>query len=104
VLKAVLEPARILIPDVVEAELRSGLGQHHHLRAVLDAGWIEIVPLDTDQQLAAFSYYAHRLVGQSGRNIGECGVFALAETMPSAIAVVDDRVAVRAAEARLGHV
>jgi hypothetical protein len=63
VLKAVLGDGQVIIPDVVEAELRSATGRHHHLRAVLDTGWIEMVPLDTDAQLAAFSYYEQRLVG-----------------------------------------
>lgn len=93
VLKAVLGDGQVIIPDVVEAELRSAAGQHHHLQAVLEAGWIGIVALDTDVQLAAFSFYEQRLVGPNGRNIGECGVLALAETLPNAIAVLDDRVA-----------
>lgn len=93
VLKTVLHGARVLIPDVVEVELRAGASQHHHLRAVLDAGWIEIVPVDTAEQLVAFTYYEQRLVGADGRNLGECGVLALAETTPDSIAIIDDRVA-----------
>lgn len=100
VLKAVLSEVRVVIPDVVETELREGLAQYHHLQAVLDASWIEVVPLDTDEQLFAFSRYAERLVGANGRNIGECGVLALAETTPNATAVLDDRVARKLAEQR----
>lgn len=100
VLKAVLQPSRIIIPDVVERELLHGVAQHGYLRAVLDADWIEVVPLDTDAQLEAFSFYSQRLVGADGRNVGECGVLALAETLPSSSAVVDDRVAVNVAQSR----
>lgn len=99
-LKAVLGDARAVIPDVVATELRNGTGRHAHLQAVLDASWIEVVPLDTDEHLAAFAHYEQRLVGPNGHNIGECGVLALAETTPHAVAVVDDRVAARAAGER----
>lgn len=77
VLKVVLKDARVLIPDVVEAELRNGASRHSYLQAVLDADWIEVVALDTYDQLAAFAYYEQRLVGSDGRNVGECGVLAL---------------------------
>jgi predicted nucleic acid-binding protein len=100
VLKAVLGEGRVVIPDLVANELHHGANRHPHLRAVLDAGWIEIVTLDTEEQLAALTFYTERLVGQDGRNIGECGVLALAETTPSSIAVVDDQVAVNAAKVR----
>lgn len=100
VLKAVLGETRVVIPDVVATELRNGTGKHPHLQAVLDATWIDVVALDTDEHLAAFTHYEQHLVGPEGRNIGECGVLALAETTPGAVAVVDDRVAVRAATER----
>lgn len=93
VLKAVLHDAQVVVPDVVDAELRNGVGQHHDLQAVLNADWIKIIPLDTNEQLAAFSYYEQRLIGPSRRNFGECGVLALAEATPDGIAVLDDRVA-----------
>lgn len=100
VLKAVLTDSRVLIPDVVKAELRDGVAQHHHLQAVLDADWIEVVSLDSPEQLAAYAYYERRLVGIDGRNIGECGVLALTETTADAVAVLDDRSACNAAEYR----
>ncbi|MGP2436606.1 hypothetical protein [Streptomyces sp. JW3] len=49
---------------------------------------------------AAFARYERQLVGPDGRNIGECGVLALAEALPDAVAVLDDRVAANAARAR----
>ncbi|MEV1011313.1 hypothetical protein [Streptomyces sp. NPDC049881] len=100
VLGSVLKSHRVLIPDVVAEELRSGAERHHYLRSVLDADWIETVPLDSPAQLAAFVHYERQLVGPDRRNIGECGVLALAETLPGAIAVVDDRVAANAARGR----
>lgn len=90
VLKAVLSGVRVVIPDVVEEELRIGAGEHAHLKTVLDADWIEVVPLELPQQLVAFKRYEQYLVGPDGRNIGECGVLALAATTPNAAAVVDD--------------
>jgi predicted nucleic acid-binding protein len=100
VLKVILKDVQVLIPDVVQAEVRNGAVQHGYLQAVLDAEWIEVVSLNTAEQLAAFAYYEQRLVGSSGRNIGECGVLALAETAAHAVAVIDDRVAVLAAKGR----
>ncbi|WP_245679542.1 hypothetical protein [Actinomadura hibisca] len=99
-LKAVLHESRVLIPDTVETELRSGVAQHSELQAVLDADWIEMTVIDTDEQLAAFSHYTRHLVGPARRNYGECGVLALAETTPNATAVLDDRVAKRLGEQR----
>lgn len=100
VLKVVLKETRVVIPDVVHDEIRNGVVQNSYLQAVLDADWIEVVDLESPEQLVAFAYYEQRLVGVDGRNVGECGVLALAETTDHAVAVVDDRVAVKAAEGR----
>ncbi|MEJ1110771.1 MULTISPECIES: hypothetical protein [unclassified Kribbella] len=100
VLKVVLGAATVLIPDVVELELRNGAGQHQHLQAALEADWINVMPIDSPEQLAAVAYYEQRLVGSDGRNIGECGVLALAETTPGSVAIIDDRVAKKAAQGR----
>lgn len=99
-LKAILHGVRVLIPDVVANELRNGAGRYSFLHAVLEADWIEEVPLNTPEQLAAFAAYEQRLVGSNGRNLGECGVLALAETTPQAVAVLDDRVAFQAGRDR----
>lgn len=100
ILKSVLKDHHVLIPDVVAEELRNGRERHQHLHSVLAADWIETVPLETPDQLRAFAHYERQLVGPDGRNIGECGVLALAQTVPHAVAVVDDRVAVEAARDR----
>jgi predicted nucleic acid-binding protein len=99
-LKAVLHGYRVVIPDVVDSELRNGVGPYPHLQAVLDADWIEVVTLEFDTELAAFAWYEQRLVGSDLRNTGECGVLALAETTPGAVAVVDDRVAAKAGRSK----
>ncbi|MGV9991219.1 hypothetical protein [Streptomyces sp. NPDC003374] len=99
-LKAVLKEYRVVIPDVVAAELRNGSTQHRHLESVLEAEWIETVPLESPTELLIYAEYERLMVGPDGRNIGECGVLALAETLPNAVAVVDDRVAVKAARDR----
>ncbi|MEV6300002.1 hypothetical protein AB0M02_11430 [Actinoplanes sp. NPDC051861] len=99
-LKVVLKDTTVVIPDLVEAELRSGLPQNPYLQSVLDADWIDVVTLDRPEQLTTYAYYEQRLVGADGRNTGECGVLALAETSANAIAVLDDRVAANAAKGR----
>lgn len=98
-LKVVLAGGRALIPDAVEQELHNGVATHPYLQAVLDAEWIEIVPLDTADHLTALAFYTARLVGSDGRNLGEAGVLALAEVQ-NATAIIDDRVAVNAAHGR----
>lgn len=103
VLKVVLKDVRVVIPDVVEAELRYGAVRNAHQQSVLDADWIEVVSLDTPKQLTAFAYYERRLVGTDGRNVGECGVLALAEVTAHAVAVVDDRAAINAAKGSQCH-
>lgn len=76
VLKAVVHGSRAVIPDLVAAEVADAVAEHHHLRPVQEADWLDVLPIDTAAQLAAFSQYEQRLVGPSGRNIGECGVLA----------------------------
>jgi predicted nucleic acid-binding protein len=85
---------QLLIPDVVYDELLAGAPAHPHLSLVLDAtnDWLAVHPLDDIVGLAAFGRYTAALVGEDGRNTGECGVLALAETMP-ATAIIDDRAA-----------
>ncbi|MFJ4436935.1 hypothetical protein [Streptomyces sp. NPDC088923] len=101
VLKTLLSEYEVLIPDVVAEEMREGLAQRPHLHAVLDAEWISTVDLVTPEQLRAFAFYTGHLLGPDGKNKGECGVLALAETSPSnTTALVDDRVALNLARSR----
>ncbi|WP_126464261.1 hypothetical protein [Propionibacterium australiense] len=46
---------------------------------MLDEEWVELLPVERGDELDAFGRYAALLVGDNGRNRGECGVLALAE-------------------------
>jgi len=59
VLKALLADVTVVIPDVVEAELRDGAARHSYLQRVLDAGWVGVVRLDKSPQITAFTYYTN---------------------------------------------
>lgn len=96
VLKAVVGERTAVIPDVVAAELRAGGATDSRIPAVVDASWIEVRVLHTDEELAQFAEFASLLV-KDDRNVGEAGVLALAKTL-SATAVVDDRAARKAAQ------
>ena len=63
VLKAVVHGSRAVIPDLVAAEVADAVAGHHHLRAVEEADWLDVLPIAA--QLAAFSHYKERLVGPS---------------------------------------
>ncbi|EPH02270.1 hypothetical protein HMPREF1531_01576 [Propionibacterium sp. oral taxon 192 str. F0372] len=96
VLKMLAPSHRIMIPDVVEQELKNHVSQYSYLQSVLDAEWITIVTLEP-RDLNAFGLYTQRLVGTDGRNMGECGVLALAENR-SWVAILDDNEASKAAK------
>ena len=86
------------IPDTVQRELLDSVDLHPHLRLVLDADWIEMTQVAEVAELAAFSAYSSRLVVGT-KNLGECGVLAVAEVRSWA-AVVDDRAARNIAKER----
>lgn len=98
-LKLVAGEHPVVIPDVVHTELLDGVSRHPHLGLVLDAtsSWIRVSPIEDTTQLVAFSKYSALLVGSDGkRNLGECGVLALAEALP-AVAIIDDAAGRKAA-------
>jgi len=89
----------VIIPDVVHNEILSGSARHPHLNLVLDATstWITVRQITETGGVVAFAKYSSLLVGADGvSNLGECGVLALAETLPGT-AIVDDRTARQAA-------
>lgn len=89
---------QVVIPDVVHQELLDGEQAHPHLRSVLDATstWIAVRTIASSEEMVALARYSSKLVGSDGRkNLGECGVLALAETMPG-VAILDDRAGRRA--------
>lgn len=96
-LKLVLEDHRVVIPDLVEQEIHQGSGSHPHLVGILPTDWIEVVALEDPEHVRSFTNFEKALVGPDGRNLGECGVLALAQNLDSAVAVVDDRTARKAA-------
>ena len=95
VLKAVVGKRRAVIPDVVVAELMEGEDKDSRIGAALAADWIEHVELRSDAEMEAFASFS-RLLAVGGRNIGEAGVLALAQTL-RATAVVGDAAARKAA-------
>lgn len=96
VLEMLAPDHRIIIPDTVGREIELGSAVHVHLAPVLQHGWIHVHPVQSAQELEAFGRYARRLVGNDDRNVGECGVLALAE-VHGWTAIVDDAEAVKAA-------
>jgi predicted nucleic acid-binding protein len=96
VLKAVVGDRIAVVPDVVATELRAGGAIDSRIPAVVEASWIEVRVLQTDDELAQFAHFASLLV-KDDRNVGEAGVLALAKTL-SGTAVVDDRAARKAAK------
>lgn len=91
----------VMIPDVVHQELLNGVRDHPHLRSVLDAtsDWIEVRSISRPAEMVVLARYASVLLGADGRkNLGECGVLALAEVIPG-VAILDDRAGRRAGTA-----
>ncbi|HEY3445471.1 MAG TPA: hypothetical protein VGK67_03860 [Myxococcales bacterium] len=98
VLEQVSRSHERLVPRAVLGELKRGLADYPKLATVLDATWLEEVPVDALEELTAFAHYARRL-SAGDRNIGEACVLAWAE-VHEATAVVDDQVAVQCARER----
>jgi hypothetical protein len=86
-----------LTTEVVREELREGKAVHPALDDALNLEWLDVVPLDSIEDLVAFAAWVER-VGSGTRDRGEASVFAATE-ITGAIAVSDDREAVRVAAA-----
>jgi predicted nucleic acid-binding protein len=95
VLKAMTAPYTVVIPDMVEEELRTGAARDARLRAVLDAPWVERVELRSSDELHWFAQFSERLVVRE-RNLGETAVLAYAKAN-MVTAVLDDGAARRIA-------
>ncbi len=65
------------------------------LNDVLEADWLKIAQFDTLSEIRRFALWADRL-GSGERDLGEAGVFAVAE-LRSGTAITDDQEAVRVA-------
>ena len=68
-LKAVVGKRTAVIPNVVAEELRIGAAQDRRIHAVLDATWIELRELRTDEEITAFARFSELLV-RGDRNWG----------------------------------
>lgn len=80
-----------LIPEIVRAEISQATYLHPFLADILDADWIRTDRSDDVELVVAQARYTRRLAVGT-KNLGECGVLALAEVRRY-VAVVDDRVA-----------
>ena len=96
VLKMLAPGHHIVIPDLVRHELEIAGPSQVHLSPILQQEWIETRAIESMEELAALGRYSKRLVGADGRNIGECGVLALAE-VHGWTAIIDDAEACKAA-------
>ncbi|MDR2896634.1 MAG: hypothetical protein LBV30_08330 [Propionibacteriaceae bacterium] len=97
VLKMLAPGGKVIVPDAVQRELRTGAEKYRSLGDVLKQDWISIRVLNSDAELESFARYARRLVGDDGRNIGECEVLALAE-VHGFTPLIDDGAACKAAK------
>jgi predicted nucleic acid-binding protein len=88
----------ITIPDTVQREIQDASGAHVWLADILHHDWIRVVTIESVSELRAYSHYARRLVGDDGRNTGECGVLALAE-VHGMVAIIDDSAGYKAGTA-----
>lgn len=98
ILEAVAGERKVLIPELVRSEVAQGCHDHSFLQQVLDAEWIHVDRSDDVQLLVVQAAYTVRLAS-GAKNLGECGVLALAEVR-GYTAVVDDRVARQVGEER----
>ncbi len=81
------------VPRAVLDEAERGSRDHPNLEAIAQVPWLEVVPVDSLDELLAFARYAARLVA-GDRNVGEASVLAWAE-VHRAVAVIDDQDAVQ---------
>ena len=89
---------RCVVTRAVLDEIDRGCDLYPVLADVKILPWMQVVSVDSLNELVAFSHYV-RVLGSGDRNIGEASILAWAETS-SGIAVVDDNAAVQAAKAR----
>lgn len=98
ILQAIAGDRGVLMPEVVQAEINSSIVTYPFLHQVLQADWIKVDRTESDELFKAFAWYHTRLTS-GGKNLGECGVLALAE-VHGATAIIDDRVARTAGKER----
>jgi predicted nucleic acid-binding protein len=80
---------------VVLDEIRKGVPDHPILRAALELDWLEVARFESLPELNCFAKWVDG-IGAGARDLGEAGVFAVAE-LRRATAVTDDQSATRVA-------
>ncbi|MDP9796004.1 putative nucleic acid-binding protein [Catenuloplanes nepalensis] len=83
------------IPEPVRMEIRDGAATRPELAQILEADWLQAVPLDTLDRIKRFTVWAGR-IGAGSRHVGEASVLAVAEEL-GITALIDDRDATRTA-------
>jgi predicted nucleic acid-binding protein len=91
ILEAIAGDRTVVIPQLVDDELARATHAYPFLAQIRDAEWITVDRSDDIQFLVVQARYASRLASGM-KNLGECGVLALAEVR-GFTAVVDDRAA-----------
>ena len=89
---------RRVVTRAVLGELDKGVPVYGRLADVRSQQWLEIVTVDSLQELIVFSDYV-RVLGSDGRNVGEASILAWAEVC-GGVAIMDDHAAVSAAKSR----
>ncbi|MBK9036099.1 MAG: hypothetical protein IPL61_33465 [Myxococcales bacterium] len=89
---------RRVVTRAVLGELDRGRADCPALAQVPALPWLEIVAVDTLDELVAFSDFV-RALGSSDRNIGEASLLAWAQ-VASGVAIIDDNAAVSVARSR----
>jgi predicted nucleic acid-binding protein len=77
------------VPRAVLAEIERGTSDHPSLKAIAAVEWLEMVRVDSVDELVAFADFSTRLVSGE-RNVGEASVLAWAQ-VNGGVAMVDDQ-------------
>ncbi len=98
VLERLTNGHRRVVTKAVLDEMDRGIAMHRLLADIRGLTWLEIVGVDALTELIAFSDFV-RILGSTGRNIGEASILAWAQ-ISGGVAIVDDQAAVNAARAK----
>lgn len=91
ILPMIAQPKVVVIPDVVERELRNGASDRPQIDALLNAPWLARVTLQEDREIEELGRFSSFLVSGT-KNLGEAAVLAYAKAH-DVTAVIDDRTA-----------
>lgn len=97
-LRSLAEGDECFVVAAVLDEVKSGVRAHPEVSAIEEASWLEPVRIEGLDDLAVFAEYV-RVLGSGPRNVGEAETLTWAEKR-GAIAVIDERAAVRCGRER----